>query len=42
MNIPWWGGFDPRAWDVGSLFDFVVPVTVCFVFISLFDCYRDI
>ncbi|EMX6803347.1 hypothetical protein AAHJ44_003303, partial [Escherichia coli] len=30
MNMPWWGGFDPRVWDVGSLFDFVVPVTVCF------------
>ncbi|HAW4230156.1 hypothetical protein FCY82_02910 [Escherichia coli] len=30
INMPWWGGFDPRVWDVGSLFDFVVPVTVCF------------
>ncbi|HCT7884770.1 TPA: hypothetical protein OT846_002434 [Escherichia coli] len=30
INMPWWGGFDPRVWDVGSLFDFVAPVTVCF------------
>ena len=22
MNMPWWGGFDPRAWDVASLVDF--------------------
>ncbi len=22
MNMPWWGGFDPRAWDVASLMDF--------------------
>ncbi|MDC8779238.1 hypothetical protein PRZ50_00180, partial [Escherichia coli] len=21
-NMPWWGGFDPRAWDVASLMDF--------------------
>ena len=21
MNMPWWGGFDPRAWDVASLMD---------------------
>ena len=18
MNMPWWGGFDPRAWDVAK------------------------
>ncbi len=26
MNMPWWGGFDPRAWDVASLMDFVPVV----------------
>ncbi|STF46169.1 ybl63 [Escherichia coli] len=23
MNMPWWGGFDPRVWDVASLMDFL-------------------
>ena len=32
MNMPWWGGFDPRAWDVASLMDFAVPVGACLVF----------
>ena len=22
MHMPWWGGFDPRVWDVASLMDF--------------------
>lgn len=25
-NMPWWGGFDYRAWDAGSVLDFAVPV----------------
>ena len=25
-NMPWWGGFDPRAWDVPSVLDWLVPV----------------
>nr|DAF67781.1 MAG TPA: hypothetical protein [Caudoviricetes sp.] len=25
MNMPWWGGFDPRACDVASLMDFAAP-----------------
>ena len=29
MNMPWWGGFDSRAWDVASLMDFAVPVVAC-------------
>ncbi|WP_270370256.1 hypothetical protein [Escherichia coli] len=29
INMPWWGGFDPRAWDVASLMDFAVPVVAC-------------
>ncbi|WP_235033887.1 hypothetical protein [Pantoea sp. 18069] len=24
-NMPWWGGFDPRAWSPGSLLDGLVP-----------------
>nr|WP_182312392.1 hypothetical protein [Comamonas testosteroni] len=30
-GMPWWGGFDPRAWNVGSLLDFAVPIVVCVV-----------
>lgn len=29
INMPWWGGFDPRVWDVASLMDFSVPVVAC-------------
>ncbi len=28
-NMPWWGGFDPRVWDVASLMDFAVPMVAC-------------
>lgn len=25
-NMPWWGGFDYRVWDLASVLDFVVPI----------------
>lgn len=25
-NMPWWGGFDYRAWDLASVLDFAVPI----------------
>lgn len=28
-NMPWWGGFDPRALDRASLLDWLVPVIAC-------------
>lgn len=28
-NMPWWGGFDWRVWDLASLLDWLVPVLVC-------------
>lgn len=28
-NMPWWGGFAPRAWDGASLLDWLVPVAAC-------------
>ena len=28
-NMPWWGGFDPRAWNKGSVLDFLVPLITC-------------
>lgn len=30
-NMPWWGGFDRRAWDIPSLLDWLVPVILCAV-----------
>lgn len=30
-NAPWWCGFEPRAWDWKSLFDWIVPVVVAIV-----------
>ncbi len=28
-NMPWYGGFDPRAWTWSSLFDWLIPLVVC-------------
>lgn len=28
-NMPWWGGFAFRAWDVPSLLDMLVPIVAC-------------
>ena len=36
-GMPWWGGFDPRAWDRGSVFDTVIPGAAC---IALFWTVR--
>lgn len=27
-NMPWWGGFDPKVWNLKSLLDFALPVAV--------------
>lgn len=28
-NMPWWGGFDRRVWNMPSMLDWVVPVMAC-------------
>lgn len=28
-GMPWWGGFDPRAWTLASMLDLGVPVAAC-------------
>ena len=28
-NMPWWGGFSWRAWNLPSLLDWFVPVLAC-------------
>ena len=25
-NMPWYGGFEPRGWDLKSVLDFVLPI----------------
>nr|EIP1107942.1 hypothetical protein [Citrobacter freundii] len=30
-NMPWWGGFDWRVWNLPSLLDWLVPVLACAV-----------
>jgi hypothetical protein len=27
-NMPWYGGFERRAWDLKSILDFVLPIIV--------------
>lgn len=34
-NMPWWGGFDPKAWDRASLLDWAVPVALCTIVYSI-------
>ncbi len=30
INLPWWGGFDPKVWTkLDSWLDWVVPTLVC-------------
>ncbi|MFH2476604.1 hypothetical protein [Citrobacter freundii] len=31
VNMPWWGGFDWRVWNLPSLLDWLVPVLACAV-----------
>lgn len=28
-NLPLWGGFDRRVWDLGSLLDWSIPLVAC-------------
>lgn len=28
-NMPQWGGFDLRVWDMASVLDFAVPIVLC-------------
>jgi len=30
-NMPWWGGFDRRAWNMASILDWLVPVAACVI-----------
>ena len=32
-NMPWYGGFDPRVWNWASLFDWLMPLFVCLIFV---------
>lgn len=38
-NMPWWGGFDPRAWTMGSALDWAVPTIGCTAMWLVFACY---
>ena len=28
-NMPWYGGFEPRAWALKSLLDWILPTVAC-------------
>lgn len=28
-NMPWWGGFDFRVWNISSILDWIVPIFAC-------------
>jgi len=27
-NMPWYGGFEPRGWDIKSMFDWILPTVL--------------
>lgn len=29
-NMPWWGGFDPKAWNLKSMLDWILPTITGF------------
>lgn len=35
-NMPWWGGFDWRVWDLPSLYDFLAPLVATSVIWFIF------
>lgn len=37
VNMPWWGGFDPRAWNMSSLLDWTVPAGACLLVYLIFN-----
>lgn len=38
-NLPVWGAFDYRVWDLGSIFDWLAPVLACAVLLGLYACF---
>jgi hypothetical protein len=30
-NMPWWGGFDPKAWNLKSMLDWLLPTVSGFM-----------
>jgi len=35
VNMPWWGGFDYRVWNIASLLDCFIPVLACAIVILI-------
>lgn len=31
LNMPWWGGFELKAWDLKSMLDWILPTIIGFV-----------
>ena len=34
-NMPWYGGFEPRAWELKSLLDWILPTVVCLIILGV-------
>ena len=35
VNMPWWGGFDPKVWNLKSLMDWLLPAICTVTFAAL-------
>jgi len=38
-NMPWYGGFESRAWNVKSILDFVLPIAATTIVLYLSTLY---
>ena len=34
-NMPWYGGFEPRAWELKSLLDWILPTVTCLIILII-------
>lgn len=41
-NMPWYGGFDYRVWNMSSLLDWLVPVAACIILFLLVRAQKRI
>jgi hypothetical protein len=37
-NMPFWGGFDIKVWDIACVMDFFVPISAC-ILVVLIVCF---
>ena len=39
-NMPWWGGFDYRVYTWDALLDWIIPVLVLGIYLTVFNIFK--